>query len=74
MVVCKRCGKCCHFFRDKKLVACKYLIQHDKLTSCRVYANRLNKKIDKKHFCSLRENTENDFKDCPYNTNKPILC
>jgi len=43
---CRRCGECCHYLLNGKRKKCKYLVIHGKLTSCRVYNNRLGRIID----------------------------
>ena len=62
MTTCKRCGQCCE--------DCPNLIKHKKLTSCRIYANRLGFKWKDK-ICISREETAKKFKKkyegCPFN-------
>lgn len=71
---CNRCGRCCHWFDRVSgiLKRCKYLIRHrNGLTSCRIYKNRLGKKIGKNGeldvFCVLRSKVSFDYAGCPQN-------
>lgn len=76
---CLHCGRCCHIKYKDKIYKCPFLIEIKKnYFWCRIYKNRIGKIIfvfpDKTKFrCFLRKNVPNDYKDCPYNTNKPIL-
>jgi len=73
MVVCKRCGTCCHYEYNGRIKPCKHLI---KLSSgkylCRIYNKRLGTVIDKLPngdyvVCKNRLDKKQHYKDCPYN-------
>ena len=73
MTECKKCGRCCHFLIDGKIVKCPHLTK-DNL--CDIYDERLGKVIFKRDkeifYCTLRTNLPYDCKGCPFNTDKPI--
>jgi hypothetical protein len=81
-IKCNRCGKCCHIIYSEVplvLLPCKQLI---KITEnkhyCRIYPNRIGYKIGenetgKRFKCGSRWESEYDYEDCPYNTNKEVL-
>lgn len=73
---CNRCGQCCHWLDrvSGKKVKCKYLVVHGKKTSCRVYTNRLGRKIGfdgcNDVYCVLRSSPfilQRNFPGCPQN-------
>jgi hypothetical protein len=73
MIKCLRCGKCCHWqiLDMPEPVRCRYLIG-DKITSCRIYRNRLGKLIGSYRglpiYCNLRANVSISYDGCPFNT------
>lgn len=71
---CLRCGLCCHYIKDGKLTSCKYLVKiSNGKTYCKVYKNRLNRKIDDEGFyCTFRVFSPIDYPGCPYNKGKPM--
>lgn len=74
--LCKRCGRCCHFKINGNIQRCRHLIiLSDGLTKCRIYKKRNGAMIIRNPFrkCTTRDKNSHDFKDCPYNTNKPLL-
>jgi hypothetical protein len=76
-VGCRRCGRCCYFIVGDGVRKCRFLIRHGKLTSCRIYSNRLGKIHDEvdgiPHSCTLRSKGEYDYPGCPLNTNKQMF-
>ena len=66
-ILCKRCGQCCYYVLDGKTKKCKYLVVHKHLTSCRIYRNRLDTKIDENIYCIERKDDKRIFKNCPFN-------
>lgn len=76
MIICKRCGRCCHYIREGKVKKCLYLIRlGNGVTSCRVYdcPGRVGKVIGKGVKCVNREDSPFDYDGCPYNSNKRVL-
>lgn len=72
--VCRKCGQCCFYKKNGILKRCKYLIQISKdWTYCRVYKNRVGIIIDDGFMCKLRKDSDYDYPDCPYNTNKKMF-
>jgi hypothetical protein len=68
---CKRCGKCCYYLKNDILLKCRYLIG-EKITSCRIYKNRLGTIIDTningmKIFCDERKNVTRQIPGCVFN-------
>lgn len=82
MSVCLRCGKCCYVpkYEDPEIPTCltswgpcKHLVRlKSGKTVCRVFHTRLGTKIDERHVCVLREESNFDYEGCPFNTDKPI--
>lgn len=71
---CLRCGRCCQYPKDGRLVDCKYLVRLKKgKTLCRIYRNRLKTPTTEGFVCGYRKDSLYDYEGCPYNTNKPIL-
>ena len=70
MLNCSRCGQCC-FLRDSNGVPykkCKHLVVlKSGKTLCRVYNARLGRKIGPINKCTMRENVNINYKDCPWN-------
>ena len=75
---CRRCGACCHWIdsETKKKVKCPHLVnlgykEGRKLTSCRIYHNRINRIIgkdgDKYVICILRSDRKKNYPNCPQN-------
>jgi len=73
IITCRRCGRCCHYMKNGKLKACKYLIKFNNKTSCRIYKqkNRIGKVIDVNEngqiMCLPRVMDNRNFLNCPYN-------
>jgi hypothetical protein len=63
--------------KDGKLKKCRFLVKLAKNTVCRVYRDRLGRKIDEvdgmNMRCNHRINALNDYEGCPYNTGKPMF-
>ena len=78
-IKCKRCAQCCHLIKmvDGKPmqtnIRCKYLMMIGKLAFCRVYKNRIGKKLPFGAECTERKNSFFDYKGCPYNDGKKII-
>jgi uncharacterized cysteine cluster protein YcgN (CxxCxxCC family) len=77
MPSCARCGQCCHeierddnageyFITAKK---CQYLIKIGKLSSCRIYSQRLGTRINgnEKMTCVDRKKSSFNYEGCPLN-------
>jgi len=63
---CHRCGRCCQYMKDGKLIRCKYLIgKIGGITSCRIYRQRLGTIVDDGIGCF--EVSPYNWKDCEYN-------
>ncbi len=80
MTECKRCGACCWYEKNGKLVKCKWLtLLDDGKTSCRIYSrsSRIHRIIDTKTehgfvipiICKNREEVKKSYPNCPYNDN-----
>lgn len=72
-IICKRCGKCCKIFIDGKPsdLDCMYLIRFKSgRTLCRIYNERLGKKLQHNNVCIMREQSRFDYEGCPYNNGK----
>ena len=71
--VCKRCGKCCHFIVDGKVLKCKYLRKFKGTTFCRIYPNRLGVLcLDGYDYkCIERKDSSWNYEGCPYNILHP---
>jgi len=76
-IKCKRCAQCCHLIKmvDGKPVQtnvrCPYLMIIGKVTFCRVYKNRIGKKLPFGTKCCMRKDSCFNYKDCPYNLLDP---
>jgi hypothetical protein len=76
---CLRCGRCCHFIVDGKIVKCRYLIKIGATkTTCRIFKNRLGVVIGKTEKgerikCADRKAAQFDYPGCPFNTGKPMF-
>lgn len=76
---CLHCGRCCYGLSDNGIKKCRFLIKYESgKTFCRIYKNRLGVKCGFKFkgeeiVCWMRKATPWDYKDCPYNSGKPIL-
>lgn len=69
-IECKRCGACCYYEKEGKLIRCRYLQDaKDNKKICKIYYRngRVGIQIDKKKYCNLRENTGELIENCPYN-------
>lgn len=66
---CKRCGICCKFEIDGKLIECIYLQKIGNKYWCRIYSNRIGVKIHPKYdrYCGYRIRKKKLYPDCPYN-------
>lgn len=64
---CLRCGQCCHYEQDGKIIPCRFL-----MGICSIYPNRIGMSVSANSHCDFRSNTEFDYEDCPYNTYKPV--
>jgi hypothetical protein len=74
MPICLRCGQCCHFIENGKLVACKFLMKKEGRFHCSVFNIRFQLKDEEgKPICIKRKNVRFDFPGCPYNTGKPLF-
>ena len=76
-IICKRCGRCCHFIADGKVRKCKHLVMLGKVSLCRIFNKRLGQiiyvdKKGEKTYCGMRENIKSDYKGCPFNKGYPI--
>ena len=73
MIICNRCGKCCHFLDELgNKRKCKHLvILSNGKTLCRIYSKRLNQLLykteDLEIRCNNREDVQVNYKDCPFN-------
>jgi hypothetical protein len=70
MTECKRCGACCYYEKENKLVRCKYLQNtKDGKTLCKIYLrnSRLNLQIDKGTYCIPRLAQNELIENCAYN-------
>lgn len=77
------CGRCCHWRNAQgKLIKCKHLVKlGNGKTLCRIYHKRLGSRIGTINFedkrvnvyCIEREKSPLDYKDCPFNTGKPMF-
>lgn len=73
---CLRCGQCCYLIKEGKVtdVPCPFLIfQDDGLTACRIYKNRIGRRLPYNAYCGFRRNSKFDYAGCIYNTNKKIV-
>ena len=67
-IVCQRLGKCCHYEYKGVLKKCKYLVYlKGGKTLCRVYRNRIGKKIGDGNVCTERTRVNKLYDGCPYN-------
>lgn len=73
-IKCLRCGQCCHFEVDGKLIKCPHLIKLSSgKTLCRIYNDkkRIGKCIYKKgktmFLCTERTMNKANYPGCPYN-------
>jgi hypothetical protein len=77
MIICKRCGKCCHYLYHGKEYKCRFLVKlPDGTTVCRIYKNRIGTNIDGKARCGPREQSSFNYEGCDYNIlspNKPMF-
>ena len=76
--ICKRCGKCCHLVdsitKRPGIKTCRFLIKtKDGRTLCRIYNNRLGKKLDDINTCHDREDISFDFENCPLNNGRELV-
>jgi uncharacterized cysteine cluster protein YcgN (CxxCxxCC family) len=77
--ICKNCGNCCYYIDTTKDLQtskpCKYLIRFKDRTFCRIYhqKDRIGKQIGFNNKCILRKDSNWDYLNCPYNTNKPMI-
>lgn len=70
--ICKRCGKCCHWIAEGKVIKCKYLIKlSNDRTLCRIYKNRKGYIMSKGMICGDRLNSRWNYEGCPYNELSP---
>jgi hypothetical protein len=74
---CLRCGQCCKVTYKGITKECKHLARENGKTYCRIYNHRLGTTMFSIHntnfYCLMRENSQWDYLDCPYNTNKQIM-
>lgn len=79
MNICTRCGICCHFFDEKKVLRkCKHLVKMGAgLTVCRIFKKRIGAVIYHKEklklICIFRKDSKVDYENCPFNTDKPMF-
>lgn len=73
--VCNRCGRCCHYEKNGRWKACKYLVIFGKLSSCRIWndLNRIGREIDEGIYCNQMSALRHTYVGCPYNAGKPIV-
>jgi len=72
---CNRCGKCCHYVKDNKVVKCKNLIEwtSGRPTSCGIWDDpkRVGTIIDivdgKPLRCTTIDKATMNYEGCPYN-------
>lgn len=70
---CKRCGWCCGVYDEGIWRDCEHLNRGGAITTCKVYANRIGKKVGKYgQVCGKRSTTIWDFPACEFNTNKKL--
>ncbi len=70
MPTCKRCGICCilKINGQRGTKRCPFLVgKVGGITSCRIYPNRVGKKLGHNNTCVEREKSDEIFKGCPYN-------
>jgi len=72
--LCKRCGKCCHYFWKGEKKRCKFLVDSaDGKTECSIYETRLGTIIEgpdefgQRIECSTKARTKEWIPGCPYN-------
>ncbi len=71
---CLRCGQCCRILYKGKILDCQYLIRFKNgTTKCRVYKQRIGKQMHGNipSPCGMRKDSPYDYKNCPFNTDKP---
>ena len=79
-IICKRCGRCCHFIVDGVKKKCKYLVKlKEGRTYCKIYNNRkraiLSVNSDGSYTtCNNRNELAVNFKDCHYNRPEYVEC
>jgi len=75
--LCNRCGACCHIKVGHTEKKCPQLSEKDGKPFCKIYQHRFGQVIATIHntnyYCTPRQHSDNDYPNCPYNTNKPIM-
>ena len=71
-------GKCCHLVdpvtKRPGIKTCRFLVKlKDGRAICRIYRNRLGKKLDDINTCHNREGVKWDFEGCPYNAGRELV-